>query len=176
MSERDRKTKPGAAAGAAITKRSLDYACSFEDFAVLKLPELKGYAREKRSVSLQAAITVATLILMERRGGAGWSELHQSVSSAFAPSVAHRHLDAIQDLSRFLLQSNAPLKAYEIPSYAGLAGAADAKLVGSIGEWLARSITKKDPLDPTGLKIAAAMGRSAWTSATMIVRWLSKNG
>jgi hypothetical protein len=175
MSEQDRKPQAGPAPGAVVTKRALDYACSFEDFAREKLPELKGYSVEKRSVALQSAITVATLIQMERRG-AGGADLHRSVSAAFAHSVQHRHLAAIQELSNFLLNSNgAGLKASEIPSFASLTSAPDATLVGSIGAWLAHAITKKTELDPQGQKIAAAMGRSAWTSGTMIVRLLTRN-
>jgi hypothetical protein len=174
MTQQDRKPQTGASPGAVITKRALDYACSYFDFAVEKFPELKGYSPEKRSIFMQAAITVSALILMERRtGGAGRSELHESVSRSYAPSVQHRHLAAIQDLTMSLFQIDpGSLRAQDIPSFAGAAGASDGKLINSIGAWLVSSMTKKPQLSPADQKLAAAMGKNAWTSGTMIVRML----
>lgn len=161
--------------GGIITARAFKYAGSFYDFADEKFPELKGYPPDNaRGTSLQAAIIVATLILMERRTrGAGWNELHDGVSKAFAPSVQRRHLAAIQALSCSLLQTDlGALKAYTIPSFASLADTPDQKLADAIGLWLTRTISKKKELEPGDLKLAAAIGRSAWTSAAMIVRML----
>ena len=174
MSKDDHPIRKEGGPGPVITKRALDYACSYFDFAVEKFPELKGYSPEKRSIFLQAAITVSALIMIERRtGGAGRSELHQSVSRSFAPSVQHRHLAAIQDLSIYLLPiDRGALKAEDIPSFSSAAGTSDEKLVNSIGSWLVHSMTKKPQLDQADLKLAAAIGRSAWTSGTMIVRML----
>ncbi len=164
--------------GAVVTKRALDYACSFDDYANEKIAELKPYASEKRNVCLQAAIVVATLIQLERRdGGAGRELRHQDVCRSYAPAVAHRHLAVIQDLCAKLLSVESPRwKADEIPSLASAAGAGDKDLIAALGAWLARTVTKKPTLGPEEQVIASAMGRSAWTSATMIVRQLSKGG
>jgi hypothetical protein len=163
--------------GGVVTTRAFDYSCSFYDFAGEKLPELRRYPQEKaRGTALQAAIIVATLILMERRsGGAGREELHDGVSRSFAASVSHRNLSAIRDLASALLETDlGGLKADAIPSLASLAGASDEKLVSSIGVWLILAISRKPQLEESDLRIASAIGRSAWTSATMIVRALSK--
>lgn len=161
--------------GGIITARAFKYAGSFYDFADEKFPALKGYPPENsRGTLLQAAIIVSTLILMERRSrGAGWNDLHNSVSLAFAPSVRDRHLSAIQDLSCSLLPlDRGGLKPAAIPSFSSLTETPDEKLVNSIGLWLTRAIAKKQQLGQEDLKIAAAVGRSAWTSAAMIVRML----
>lgn len=161
--------------GAVITARAFKYAASFYDFADEKFPELKGYPPDNgRGTLLQAAIIVSTLIALERRSkGAGRDQLHDAVSRAFAPSVQHRHLAAIQDLSCSLLQlDRAGLKAAVIPSFAKLADVPDKTIVDSIGLWITHAISKKERLEPGDLKLAAALGRSAWTSATIIVRML----
>ena len=175
MTKRSDYLKKKKTPGGIITTRAFDYSCSFYDFAGEKYPELKRYPPEKaRGTALQAAIIVSTLILMERHsGGAGWNDLHNGVSRSFASSVQYRNLSAIQDLSSALLQSNrSTLKTDEIPSFASLADSGDEKLVNSIGVWLILDISRKPLLEQSDLKIAAAMGRSAWTSATMIVRSL----
>lgn len=175
MSEQGHRPNRKDTPGGIITARAFKYAGSFYDFADEKFPELKAYPPENaRGTLLQAAIIVSTLILMERRSrGAGWNDLHGSVSLAFSPSVRDRHLAAIQDLSCSLLQlDRRGLKPVEIPSFSSLTDAPDEKLVSSIGLWLTRAIAKKQALAPADLKIAAAAGRSAWTSAAMIVRML----
>ena len=175
MPKRDQSFESKNTPGAVITGRAFNYACSFYDFAGQKYPELKQYPPEKaRGTVLQAAIIVSTLIMLERSsGGAGRSERHDDVSRSFAPAVRQRKLSAVQDLSCSLLQLNrGGLKADAIPSFAGLANVPDETLVSSIGVWLALAVSKKPKLDEPDLKIAAAMGRSAWTSATMIVRML----
>lgn len=175
MSKQDHDLKRNSTPGAVITGRSFNYACSFYDFANQKYPELNQYPPEKaRGTLLQAAIIVSTLILMERSsGGAGRNELHDDVSRSFAQAVRQRKLSAVQDLSCCLLQLNrGGLKADAIPSFTSLAAFPDEKLVNSIGVWLALAVSKKPKLDEPDLKVAAAMGRSAWTSATMIVRML----
>ncbi|MBI5200910.1 MAG: hypothetical protein HY925_04930 [Elusimicrobia bacterium] len=175
MPKRDQSFESKNTPGGVITGRAFNYACSFYDFANQKYPELKQYPPEKaRGTLLQTAIIVSTLIMLERRsGGAGRNELHDDVSRSFAHAVRQRKLSAVQDLSCFLLQLNrGDLKADAIPSFAGLANVPDEKLVNSIGVWLALAVAKKPKLEEPDLKIAAAMGRSAWTSATMIVRML----
>ena len=168
------KPKPEAI----LTKRALDYACSFDDYADEKIAELKPYASKKRNVCLQAAIVVAALIQLERRDGAdGRAARHQGVCRSYAPAVQHRPLAVIQDLCAKLLSvESPPWKADEIPSLAPAAGAGDKDLIAALGAWLARTVTNKPTLGPAEQKIASAMGRSAWTSATMIVRRLPKSG
>jgi hypothetical protein len=175
MSEQDRSSGKNSAPGGIITAYALKYARSFYEFAEKKFPELNRYPPDKaRGTLLQAAIVVSTLIMVERRsGGAGWGELCDDVSRAFAPTVQRRHVSAIIDLSCHLLQVNrGSLDADAIPSFAGLASAPDEKLVGAIGAWLTLAMAKKRELEPSDLKVAAAIGRSAWTSAAMIVRML----
>ena len=175
MTKPDHSRKNQDAPGGVITAYAFKYSGSFYDFAEEKFPELKRYPPNGGRVALlEAAIIVSTLIMMERRsGGAGWKELHDGVSRAFAPSVQHRQLAAIQDLACALLPLNrGGLKAAEIPPFAGLAGAPDEKLSSSIGLWLIRTLARKQQLEPADLPIAAAIGRSAWTSAAMIVRML----
>jgi hypothetical protein len=164
--------------GAIITAYAFKYARSFYDFAAQKLPELDQYPPDKaRGTLLQAAIIVSTLILVERRsGGAGREGLHDDVVQSFPPPVQHRHLSTIQDLACHLLQlnrHNMPPRA--IPPFSSLASVPDQKLVASIGEWLTLAIAKKPQLEQSDMKVAAAIGRSAWTSAAMIVRMLQKS-
>lgn len=174
MTDKDpriKRTSPGAV----ITSYAFKYSRSFYDFASKKLPELDRYPPDPgRGPLLQAAIIVAALIMLERKNaGAGRNELHQDVVSSFPPSVQHRQLTAIQDLAAELLALNRrDIPARSIPSFASLAAAPDQKLVEEIGEWLALAIAKKPELAEGDLKVAAAVGRSAWTSATMIARML----
>lgn len=161
--------------GSIVTDYAFKYSRSFYDFASKKLPELDQYPRDAaRGPLLQAAIIVAALILLERKNaGAGRNELHQDVARSFPPSVEHRQLTAIQDLACELLQANRHnMPARAIPSFAAIAGAPDSKLVTEIGEWLTRAISKKQELGEADRRVAAAMGRSAWTSAAMIARML----
>ena len=174
MSEQEHRLKKKTP-GAVITTYAFNYSRTFYEFADKKLPELNKYPPDKtRGALLQAAIIVSTLIMVERRtGGAGWKELCDDVSQSFAPPVQRRHLSAILDLSCHLLQvKRSSLIADAIPSFSSLASAPDEKLVNSIGEWLTLAIAKKPQLEPADLKVAAAIGRSAWTSAAMIFRML----
>ena len=175
MSEQGPRINRKDTPGGIITARAYKYAESFYAFADGKFPELKGYPPENaRCTLLQAAIIVSSLIMLERRNqGAGWFDLHTSVVHAFAPSVRERHLAAINDLYCCLLtmDRNGP-KTIAIPSFCDLATIPDAKLVKEIGLWLGHGIAKKKVLEPADLAIAAALGRSAWTSATMIARML----
>jgi hypothetical protein len=174
MTDRDPRIKRSTP-GETITSYAFKYSRSFYDFASKKLPELDQYPRDAaRGPLLQAAIIVATLIQIERRNaGAGRNELHQEVARSFPPSVEHRQLTAIQDLACELLQANRHnIPARSIPSLAAVASAPDSKLVGEIGEWLTHAISKKQELGEADLRVAAAMGKSAWTSATMIARML----
>jgi hypothetical protein len=169
----DKKTSPGAV----ITSYAFKYACSFYDYAADKFPELKVYSPENsRGASLQAAIIVATLIMQERRlGEAGRAERHAAVMQSFPASVQYRHLMTIQHLAAEILQQSiAGLKPQEIPSFGSVADVPDDKLIKTIGLWLARAVSKKKELTEQELKLAAAMGRSAWNSATMISRMLNK--
>jgi hypothetical protein len=176
MSEQGQRLNRKDTPGGIITARAFKYASSFYDFADKKFPELKGYPPDNgRCTLLQAAIIVSTLIQMERRTrGAGWEDLHTSVTHAFASSVRGRHLSAIQDIACSLLDlDRGGLKPAAIPSFSKLADAPDAATIGSIGLWLTRAIAQKRNLEPGDLTLAAALGRSAWTSATMIARMLS---
>ena len=176
MSEQGQRVNKKDTPGGIITARAFKYAVSFYDFADEKFPSLRAYPPENaRGTLLQAGIIVSTLILMERRTkGEGWTELHSSVALAFAPSVRDRHLAAIQELSCILLElDRSVLKPIGIPSFAALADAPDANLVETIGVWLTRAMAMKRTLDPDDLRLAAAIGRSAWTSAAIIVRMLS---
>jgi len=166
---------PDGAPGRIITSYAFKYAGTFYDFADEKFPELKRYASGgARNILLEAAITVATLLILERRvDGASPAELRDGVARSYAPSVQHRNLAAIQDLSCVLLKSDKnALKASEIPSFESLINVPDDKLSAAAGLWLMRSISKKQELDPGESAAAAAVGRSAWTSAKMIVRML----
>ena len=163
------------APGKIITTYAFKYAGTFYDFADEKFPELKRYSSGAgRSILLEAAITVATLIILERRlDGADPRELRDGIARSYAPSVQHRNLAAIQELACLLLKKEKNgLKASEIPSFNALVGAKDDTLVGDMGLWLMRSMSKKQELDPGERAAAGAIGRSAWTSAKMIVRML----
>ena len=178
MSEQDHRLK-NKTPGNIITTYAFNYSRTFYEFADKKLPELNKYPPDKtRGALLQAAIIVSTLIMVERRtGGAGWKELCDDVSRSFAPPVQRRHLSAIIDLSCRLLEvKRSSLKVDEIPPFSGLAGAPDEKLVNAIGEWLTLAISKKPHLDQPDLTVAAAIGKSAWTSAKMIDRMLQPKG
>jgi hypothetical protein len=174
MSDKDpriKKTSPGAV----VTSYAFKYSRSFYDFASKTLPELDQYPPDPiRGPLLQAAIIVATLILTQRRNaGAGWNELHQDVVQSFPPSVQHRQLTGIQDLAAVLLELNRRnMPPRSIPSFASLASTPDLNLVSSIGEWVTLAIAKKPKLEDADQKVAAALGKSAWTSAKMIDRML----
>ena len=174
MADRDQHLKLRDTPGGVITASAFTYAVKFYDFAATKFPELKNYPPDYRCTLHQAAIIVATLILMERHAaGAGARELHDNVSKAFPPPARHRCLTAIQDLSAILLQTDrAFISPEHIPSYESLKGADDKTLASSIGNWLAQTITKKTALPPAEQLMAGTMGRSAWTSAVMITRVL----
>jgi|CXWL01.1.fsa_nt_gi hypothetical protein len=174
MAEQERHLKLRDTPGGIITAYAHSYAVKFFDYADQKLPDFKAYPSEARYTWMQAAIIVAALIQTEKAvGGADRDDLHDNVSRAFAPPVRHRCLSAIQDLSAALLQSNrADISPEAIPAYASLAGADDKKLRESVGGWVCLNMTKKRELGPADLTMAAAIGRSAWTSATMIVRMI----
>jgi hypothetical protein len=114
------------------------------------------------------------LILLERRsGGAGGKELRDNVARAFPPSARHRCLNSVQDLCAYLLKSDrAEIAVGAIPLLASLAAVDDKQLGGAIGAWLGGTIMDKWTLGAAHQPIAAAMSRSAWTSAVMIVRKL----
>lgn len=174
MADQDQHLKLRNTPGGVITASAFTYAVKFYDFAAVKFPELKQHPPDYRSTWHQSAIIVAVLIMMERHTkGEGARELHENISRAFPAPARHRCLTAIQDLSAILLQTDRAYIAPEhIPSYADLAGADDKKLQKELGDWLARSITKKPELEPADLPMAAKMGTSAWTSAIMIARVL----
>jgi hypothetical protein len=165
--------------GATITAYAFKYSRSFYEFAEKKVPELAKYPPDQaRGTWMQAAIIVATLIMVERRtAGAGWTELCDDLSRSFPPTVQRRQLSAVIDLACYLLQvSRATLKVDTIPPLTGLAGAPDEKLVREIGAWVTAAIAKRRELGPEDLKVAATIGKSAWTSATMIARMLQPKG
>lgn len=168
---RNKRTSPGEI----VTSYAFKYSRSFFDFAAKRLPELAQYPPDQeRGPLLQAAITVAALIQIERRSaGAGRNELHQDVVRTLPLAAQSRQIALIQSLASELLQVNLQdIPARSIPSFAGVAGQADQHLVGVIGEWLVRGFSKKPDLDPTDVKVGGALGRNAWTSATMIARML----
>ena len=165
--------------GGIIAAYAFKYSRSFYDFADKKLPELNKYPPDPaRGAWMQAAIIVATLIMVERRtGGAGWTELCDDLSRSFPPTVQRRQLSAVIDLSCHLLQvSRATLKVDTIPPLTSLAGAPDEKLLNAIGDWVTAAIAKKKELEPADVKVATTIGKSAWTSATMIARMLQPKG
>ena len=174
MAERDRNINLRGTPGGIITSSAFDYAVKFCAFADGKYPELKQYPIEARYAAHQAAIVVSTLILLERKsGGAGWKELHDNVSRAFAPSARHRCLTAVNDLTAYLLKSDRSAVGPDaIPSFASLAGVDDKQLGSALGSWLGGVIMDKWTLGAAHQPIVAAMSRSAWTSAVMIVRKL----
>ncbi len=153
-------TSRNVSPGQVVAAYAFKYACSFYDFAGEKFPALKVYSSENsRGAALQTAIIAATLILTERRSGeVARGELHAGVARSFPPSVQARQLAALRDLST-ALRAPGP-------------GAPDAALVQALGRWLARAVTKKTELGEPEQALAAAMGRSAWTSAAMIMRLL----
>ena len=161
--------------GVIVTDYAFKYSRSFFDYASKNLTELDQYPRDAdRGPLLQAAIIVSALILVGRRtGGAGRNELHQDVAKSFPPSVERRQLKAIQDLAAELLQLNRQdIPERSIPSFATLAGEPDAKLTAELGEWVTLAIAKKQELAESDKKVAAAFGKSAWTSGKMIDRML----
>src|SRR6185312_13042253 len=108
-----------------------------------------------------------------RSAGAGRNELHQDVVKTLPLAAQSRQITLIQDLAAELLQTNREdMPGRAIPSFADVAGQADAHLIGQIGEWLVRGFSKKPELTPTDVKVGGALGRNAWTSGTMIVRML----
>ncbi|MFI5345169.1 MAG: hypothetical protein ACHQ51_02230 [Elusimicrobiota bacterium] len=175
MTAQDQNPSTKGTPGAVITAYAFKYSGTFYAFADQKFPELKGYPPDNgRGTLLQAAIIVSTLIHMERATrGAGRDALHAGVEQAFAPSVQRRHHAAIQDLACALIERRrGELKDDAIPSFETIAGAPDQKLMNAIGLWLVLSASKKPQLDPADEKLAAAIGRSAWTSGKMISRML----
>lgn len=159
--------------GRDIAARAFKYSCSFFEFADKKFVEMRQYRTDRaRGSYMEAAIVVAALIQLERRpGGMGREALHLGVARSYAPTVAHQNLAAIQNLSGYLLHSKLEgLAANAIPSYEELAKKSDAELTQAIAAWLIRVVAKKDKPDEAHAKLATAMGRSAWTSAVMIVR------
>jgi len=174
MKDRDPRSKR-ATPGETVTSYAFKYSRSFFDFAAKRLPELAQYPPDQeRGPLLQAAITVAALIQAERRSaGAGRNELHQDVVKTLPLSSQSRQISLIQDLAAELLQANREdMPGRSIPSFADVAGQADAHLIGQIGEWLVRGFSKKPELSEMDVKVGGALGRNAWSSATMIVRLL----
>jgi hypothetical protein len=178
MSHRNPR-KHAQSPGTIVTSYAFKYSRSFFDFAAKRLPELAQYPPDQeRGPLLQAAITVAALIQAERRGaGAGRNELHQDVVKTLPLAAQSRQIALIQDLAAELLQANREdMPGRSIPSFADVAGQADAHLVGQIGEWLVRGFSKKPDLDAADVKVGGVLGRNAWSSGTMILRLLHPKG
>jgi|GEM_PF-2204210 len=176
-SKREKFLQKRSTPGGEITQRAFNYSCTFYDIVDEKLPELKRWPPEKaRGLALQAAIIVAALIQMERRtSGVGWNTLHIEVARAFAPSVAHRNVAAIQDLACVLLSlDRASVVGDSIPSLAKLAAYGDEKLKEALGAWMTAVLAGRRATTPEDQKVSAFLGRSAWTSGTMIVRALAQ--
>lgn len=160
--------------GGIITHSAFTYAVAFYQFADTKYPILKQYPIEARHAAHQAAIVVSALVLLERSsGGAGWKGLHEEVANSFAPSARHRCLTAVKALSAYLMKLDRDTLT-EIPSMAPLAAADDKKLADGLTAWLGGTIMDKWTLGAEHLPIAAAMARSAKTSAVMIVRKIKR--
>jgi len=174
MAERDHHLKLKDTPGGIITSSAFEYAVKFAAFADTRYPELKKLPLDARHAAHQAAIVVAVLILMERRG-AGGKELHQNVSRAFPPSARHRCLTSVQHLASYLLKTDREaLGPDEIPSLTSLAGVDDKQLGAAIGAWLGGVVLDRWTLGEADKPLASAMSRSAWTSAVMIVRMVQK--
>ncbi len=173
MSEHPRRPNLRDTPGGVITSSAFDYAVKFAAYADTKYPELKAYPNDARYAAHQAAIVVVTLILMERRSPGSGAALHENVSKAFPPSARHRCLNAVQDLSAYLLKMERDAIGLDaIPSFQDLAKTDDKQLGSDIGAWLGGVIMDKWTLGEAHKPIAAFMSRSAWTSAVMIIRKL----
>ena len=171
MAERDRNLRDTP--GGIIASAAFNYAVKFFEYAAAKYRELSKCPIEIRHASLQAAIVVSTLIQQERRSPEDAKKLYANVSRGFPPSARYRCLAAIQNLSVYLLKSDRDaLGPDEIPSLASLAGADDKQLANTLAVWLGGVIMDKWTLGEADKPAAAAMARSAWTSAIMIGRML----
>lgn len=177
MAGRGRERGDGREPGGVIASYAFRYSSSFFDFADEKYPPLKTYPPENpRGVLLQAAIIVLTLVLLERAAGAaGREERHAGVVRGIAPSARHRLLSAVRGLAASLLARDpAALPPGTIPPLDALAAAPDAALAEKAGVWVVTGAKGKERLMPPDLALAAAVGRSARTSAAMIVRLLAR--
>ena len=171
MAERDHNLR--GTPGGIIASAAFNYAVKFFEYAAAKYRELGKCPIEIRHASLQAATVVSTLIQQERRSPEDAGELYADISRGFPPSARHRSLAAIRTLSIYLLKSDRDaLGPDEIPSLASLAGADDKELASTLAVWLGGVIMDKWTLGEADKPAAAAMARSAWTSAIMIGRML----
>ena len=171
MAERDRDLK--GTPGGIIASAAFNYAVKFFEYAAGKYPELSRCAIEIRHASLQAATVVSTLIQQERRSPEDAEALYADVARGFPPSARRRCLAAVQNLSVYLLKSDrGALGPEELPSLASLAGADDKQLANALADWLGGVVMNKWTLGEADKPAAAAMARSAWTSAIMIGRML----
>ncbi len=171
MPEHDRRNTPGGILAAS----AFNYAVTFFDFAKTKYPDLERIPAETRYAGLQAAIVVATLIQQERRDANGAQALREGVSRGFPPSARRRCLSAVQDLASYMLKlEDGAFGPDEIPSLAKLAGAGDDQLKTTMSLWLGGTVMDKWTLGEADKPAAAAMSRSAWTSAVMIGRALQR--
>jgi hypothetical protein len=177
MSEHPRRPNLRDTPGGIITSAAFDYAVKFFQYADPKHPELKKYPLDARHAGFQAAIVVSTLIMQERRSPGSGAALHENVSKAFPPSARHRCLNAVQDLSAYLLKLDRDAIGLDaIPSFQDLAKNDDKQLAAAIGAWLGGVIIDKWTLGEADKPVAAAMARSAWTSAIMISKRIQPKG
>ncbi len=175
MGESDRS--PRGTPGGIIASAAFNYAVKFFEYAATKYPELSKCPIDTRHASLQAATVVSTLIQHERRSPEDAKALYTDVSRGFPPSARHRSLAAVQHLSSYLLKSDRDaLGKDEIPSLASLAGTDDKQLANTLALWLGGVIMDRWTLGEADKPAAAAMARSAWTSAIMIGRMLQSKG
>lgn len=175
MAEHDRN--PRGTPGGIIASAAFNYAVKFFDYAATRYPELRKCAIEIRHSSLQAAIVVSVLIQQERRSPQDANPLYTSIPRGFPPSARHRSVAAIQNLCAYLLKSDREaLGRDEIPSLARFVGADDKQLANTLALWLGGVIMDRWTLGEADKPTAAAMARSAWTSAIMIGRMLGKKG
>jgi hypothetical protein len=171
MAERDRNLR--GTPGGIVASAAFNYAVKFFEYAATKYPELGKSSIELRHASLQAATVVSTLIQHERRSPQDAKELYADVSRGFPPSARHRCLAAVQHLSVYLLKSDREaLGPNEIPSLASLAVSDDKQLANTLAVWLGGVVMDRWTLGEADKPAAAAMARSAWTSAVMIGRML----
>lgn len=171
MADRNPRNSPGGI----ITSYAFNYAVKFFEYADSKYPELKKFPIDNRHAALQAATVVSVLIQQERKTPGGAKVLHADVSRSFPPSARHRCLTAVQDLSAYMLKRDRDsIGLDEIPPLESLT-ATDDKVLGSVlAAWLGGVIMDRWTLGEADKPTAAAMSRSAWTSAIMIGKLLSK--
>lgn len=173
----ERTPNPRGTPGGIIASSAFNYAVKFFEYAAAKYPELSRCPIDTRHASLQAATVVSTLIQQERRSKDDAKKLYADVAYGFPTSARHRCLTAVQHLATHLLKSDRDALAKdEIPSLASLTATDDKQLTNMLALWLGGVVMDRWTLGEADKPAAAAMARSAWTSAVMIGRMLQAKG